>query len=119
MPLRKYLAEKHGVSPEHVVVTNGSMQADAFLFDELVSPGTQVVVEKPSYDRTLLGLKERGAEITAIPLEDDGIDVAACAPRSRAACARVRAHHPELPEPRRLLALAREAPGARSALAEE
>jgi DNA-binding transcriptional MocR family regulator len=77
VPLRKWIAEKHGVTPEHVIVTNGSMQADAFLFDELVSPGTQVVVEKPSYDRTLLGLKERGAEITAIPLENDGIDVAA------------------------------------------
>lgn len=77
VPLRKWIAEKHGVTPEQVIVTNGSMQADAFLFDELVSPGTQVVVEKPSYDRTLLGLKERGAEITAIPLEDDGIDVAA------------------------------------------
>jgi 2-aminoadipate transaminase len=77
VPLRKLLAEKHGVAPENVVVTNGSMQADAFLFDELVSPGTQVVVELPSYDRTLLGLRERGAELTAIPLEADGIDVAA------------------------------------------
>lgn len=77
VPLRKLLAEKHDVTPEHVIVTNGSMQADAFLFDELVSAGTQVVVEKPSYDRTLLGLSERGAEITAIPLEEDGIDTAA------------------------------------------
>jgi 2-aminoadipate transaminase len=77
VPLRKLLAEKHGVTPEHVIVTNGSMQADAFLFDELVSPGTQVVVERPSYDRTLLGLSERGAELTAIPIEADGIDTAA------------------------------------------
>ena len=30
------------------------MQADAFLFEALVSSGDAVVVEKPSYDRTLL-----------------------------------------------------------------
>jgi DNA-binding transcriptional MocR family regulator len=78
VPLRKLLAEKHGVKPENVVVTNGSMQADAFLFDELVdAKGTQVVIEKPSYDRTILGLVERGADITAIELQADGIDVVA------------------------------------------
>jgi DNA-binding transcriptional MocR family regulator len=38
-----------------------------------------VVVEKPTYDRTLLALRELGAEILAIPLEDDGIDVEALA----------------------------------------
>lgn len=77
IPLRKWLAEKHAVAVEHVIVTNGSMQADAFLFDELVEPGASVVVERPSYDRTLLGLKERGAALTEVPLEADGIDVAA------------------------------------------
>ena len=44
-----------------MLVTNGSMQADAFLFDELVAPGDAVIVERPSYDRTLLALRERGA----------------------------------------------------------
>ena len=44
-------------SEAQVLVTNGSMQADAFLFDELVSAGDAVVVEKPTYDRTLLGLQ--------------------------------------------------------------
>lgn len=77
VPLRKLLADKHGVAPENVIVTNGSMQADAFLFDELVDPGTDVVVEDPSYDRTLLGLKERGANLRTIPLDADGLDVAA------------------------------------------
>ena len=74
-PLREWIADKHGVSPEHVMVTNGSMQADAFLFDELVQGGAGVVVERPTYDRTLLSLRQRGADITAVALEDDGIDV--------------------------------------------
>jgi DNA-binding transcriptional MocR family regulator len=74
-PLRDWIAEKHGVAPEQVMVTNGSMQADAFLFDELVDHGEGVIVERPTYDRTLLSLRGRGADITAIPLEDDGLDV--------------------------------------------
>ncbi len=74
-PLRQWIAEQHGVEPGQVIVTNGSMQADAFLFDQLVDPGDAVVVERPTYDRTLLGLRERGADIRPIELEPDGIDV--------------------------------------------
>ncbi len=76
-PLREWIADRHGVEPEQVVVTNGSMQADAFLFDALVSSGDTVIVEKPTYDRTLLSLKQRGADIRAVELERDGLDVAA------------------------------------------
>jgi DNA-binding transcriptional MocR family regulator len=73
--LVEWIAKKHGVHPDQVVATNGSMQADAFLFQRLVQPGDVVVVEAPTYDRTLLALRELGAEILAIPLEADGIDV--------------------------------------------
>ena len=67
------------MEPDRLVATNGSMQADAFLFSELVAPGDVVVVEAPTYDRTLLSLRKLGAEILAIPLEADGIDVEALA----------------------------------------
>ena len=76
VPLRELIAAEHGVEPEQVLVTNGSMQADAFLFDALVGPGEPVVVERPTYDRTLLGLQDRGADIHMIELETDGIDTA-------------------------------------------
>jgi DNA-binding transcriptional MocR family regulator len=79
VPLRRWIAERHGVEESQVMVTNGSMQADAFLFDELVSPGDSVIVERPSYDRTLLGLRQRGASITAIDIHPDGIDTDALA----------------------------------------
>src|ERR1700689_742234 len=75
LPLRRWIAQRHGVEENQVLVTNGSMQADAFLFDELVGPGDAVVVERPSYDRTLLSLRQHGAALTAIPLESDGVDV--------------------------------------------
>jgi DNA-binding transcriptional MocR family regulator len=77
VPLRKWIAERHQVEPEQVIVTNGSMQADAFLFDALVDAGDDVVVERPTYDRTLQSLRQRGANLHAIELEPDGIDVAA------------------------------------------
>jgi DNA-binding transcriptional MocR family regulator len=73
--LLEWLAAKHEVEPDRLLATNGSMQADAFLFQTLVAPGDVVVVEAPTYDRTLLSLRELGAEILAIPLEEDGIDV--------------------------------------------
>jgi DNA-binding transcriptional MocR family regulator len=62
-PLRKWIAEKHGVAADQVLVTNGSLQADAFLFDHLVRPGDAVVVERPTYDRTLLNLQRMGSEL--------------------------------------------------------
>jgi DNA-binding transcriptional MocR family regulator len=76
-PLRNWIAERHQVAPEQVMVTNGSMQADAFLFDALVEPGDSVIVERPTYDRTLLSLRGRGADVRMVELEPDGIDVAA------------------------------------------
>ncbi|MGO9487867.1 MAG: PLP-dependent aminotransferase family protein [Solirubrobacteraceae bacterium] len=77
--LRAWIADKHEVEPERVMVTNGSLQADAFLFDHLVHPGDEVVVESPSYDRTLLGLRQRGAQLHPVPLQADGIDTGALA----------------------------------------
>jgi 2-aminoadipate transaminase len=118
-PLRDWIADKHGVAPEQVMVTNGSMQADAFLFDELVGEGEGVVVERPTYDRTLLSLRGRGADITAVALEDDGLDVAALEDELRSGRAPRLAHViPNFQNPagctlsldkrRKLLALARE-----------
>jgi DNA-binding transcriptional MocR family regulator len=75
VPLREYIAERAGVAVEQVLVTNGSMQADAFLFETLVAPGDAVVLESPTYDRTLLNLRGRGADIHPFELETDGIDV--------------------------------------------
>ena len=68
-------SQLHGVDPDRVMVTNGSMEAAALLFRYFVEPGDRVIVEQPSYDRTLLLLGRTGAELVPVPLEDDGIDV--------------------------------------------
>ena len=77
--LRSWIADLHGVEPERVLVTNGSMQADAFLFEHLVRSGDDVIVERPSYDRTLLSLRQRGARLHAVELQPDGINTDALA----------------------------------------
>lgn len=75
-PLRKWIAEKHGVEADQVLITNGSLQADAFLFDHLVRRGDAVVVERPTYDRTLLNLQQMGGEIHGVSIQPDGLDTA-------------------------------------------
>ena len=70
MPLREWIAEQHGVEVDQVLVTNGSMQADAFLFQLLVDAGDAVVVESPTYDRTLLNLRNRGADVRMVRAAD-------------------------------------------------
>src|SRR3954453_9763238 len=76
-PLREWIAERQSVTVGQVVTTNGSMQADAFLFELMVEPGDVVIVEAPTYDRTLLSLSKLTDEVLPIPLEPDGIDVGA------------------------------------------
>ena len=68
-------SELHGIEPDRVMITNGSMEAAALLFHYFVEPGDRVVVEQPSYDRTLLLLGRSGAELVPVPLDNDGIDI--------------------------------------------
>lgn len=71
-PLREWIAERHGVDPSQVVVTNGSLQGFQFLA-ELLAPRGPVLVEAPTYDRPLKILAALGAEVIPVPLEDDGM----------------------------------------------
>src|SRR5215210_7857833 len=75
--LGEWVADLHGIDPDEVMVTNGSMEAAALLFQYMLEPGDRVIVEQPSYDRTLLLLGRAGVELVPVPLESDGVDVAA------------------------------------------
>jgi DNA-binding transcriptional MocR family regulator len=74
-PLRRWIADKHGVEVDNVLITNGSLQADALLFEHLVGAGDDVVVERPTYDRTLLNLRTMGAQVHQVSLDENGLDV--------------------------------------------
>ncbi|HXR29875.1 MAG TPA: PLP-dependent aminotransferase family protein [Solirubrobacterales bacterium] len=76
--LCQWIAERHGgLDAGQVMVANGSLEAGWMLFDHLLEAGDRVVVEQPTYDRTLLMLQRLGVELVPVPLEDDGLDVAA------------------------------------------
>jgi 2-aminoadipate transaminase len=77
-PLREWVAERHGVDPGRVLLTNGSLQAFVFLAQHLLADrGARVLVEAPTYDRSLKILARLGADVTALPVDDDGLDVEA------------------------------------------
>jgi 2-aminoadipate transaminase len=78
-PLRAWIADRHGVDPARVVVTNGSLQGFVFLAELLAREGARVLVEAPTYDRPLKILDSLGAEVVPVPQADDGIDVDALA----------------------------------------
>ena len=67
--------ELHEIEAEQVMFTNGSLEAAALLFRYLIDPGDRVIVEQPSYDRTLLLLGRTGAELVPVPLEADGVNM--------------------------------------------
>jgi DNA-binding transcriptional MocR family regulator len=76
--LCEWIAERHGgLDAGQVMVANGSLEAGAMLFEHLLEPGDRVVVEQPTYDRTLLMLQRLGVELVPVPLEADGLDVGA------------------------------------------
>ena len=69
-PLREWIADRHSVEPERVVLTNGSLQGFRFLA-ELLAPNGTVIVEAPTYDRPLKILDDLGAEVICVPLDEE------------------------------------------------
>jgi DNA-binding transcriptional MocR family regulator len=74
--LCQWVAERHGhLDAAQVMITNGSLEAGAMLFQHLLGPGDRVVVEQPTYDRTLLLLHQLGVELVPVSLEADGVNL--------------------------------------------
>jgi len=73
-PLREWIGRAHGVDPERVVLTNGSLQALQLLARRLAGRGP-VLVEAPTYDRPLKLLAAADTEVFAVPLDAEGLDV--------------------------------------------
>ena len=72
-PLRNWIADRHGVDPARVLVTNGSLQGIVFLAERFA--GGRALVEEPTYDRPLKILAARGLDVTSLPMDDDGLDL--------------------------------------------
>jgi 2-aminoadipate transaminase len=77
LPLRRMLAEQYNVSPDQVLVGNGSLHLQDLLAALILRPGDVVFVEQPSYDRAIKTFRRRGARVIGIPLQYDGLDLEA------------------------------------------
>jgi 2-aminoadipate transaminase len=75
-PLREWIAAEHEVDPDRVLITNGSLQGFVFLAQHFFAGQTgRVLVEAPTYDRPLKILAGLGTEVTAVPMDDEGLDL--------------------------------------------
>ena len=68
-----------GVRPElaELMVTSGGMECIALVGESVIEPGDTVAVEAPTYLGALMAFARAGAEIASIPMDADGLDVAA------------------------------------------
>ncbi|MDP8922652.1 MAG: PLP-dependent aminotransferase family protein, partial [Chloroflexota bacterium] len=82
-PLReaiaRHLAHSRGVrcDAEQVVVVNGSQQGVDLLVRLWLDPGDRAALEDPGYQGAALALRAQGMRVVPIPVDDDGLDVAA------------------------------------------
>ena len=74
-PLREWVAARHGVEPDRVVLTIGGLLGFVLYADEALArrPG-RVLVEAPTYDRPLTILARSGVEVVPLAMDDDGLD---------------------------------------------
>ncbi len=78
--LRTAIAERartHGmaVSPEQVLITNGSQQAIDLVLRLLAPPGSPVALEAPTYSAVIPLVAGHGLEALAVPMGDGGLDL--------------------------------------------
>jgi DNA-binding transcriptional MocR family regulator len=75
LPLREWIAERHGVASDRVLLTVGGLLGFVlYASGKLETRPGRVLVEGPSYDRPLKILAREGAEIVPLRMDDEGLD---------------------------------------------
>jgi DNA-binding transcriptional MocR family regulator len=64
------------VSPDDLIVTNGSMQGISLTAHYYLQPGDWVIVESPTYHGALALFQQAGARIIGIPMTNEGMNLA-------------------------------------------
>ncbi|MBU1048917.1 PLP-dependent aminotransferase family protein [Candidatus Bipolaricaulota bacterium] len=72
MPLREAIASQENVPVEQVMLGNGSIQLLDLLIRTTLHPGDAVLVERPTYDRTIRTFRNAGCQVHGIAMEQDG-----------------------------------------------
>ena len=75
--LARYLGAARAVSchPDQILIVSGAQQALDLVARALIDPGDRVWVEEPGFSGTWSALLAAGANLTPVPVDDDGIDV--------------------------------------------
>ncbi len=81
-PLRELIAERMTVrgihaSPDEIMITNGSQQGIDLIARLMLDPGDAILVEGPTYIGAMQTFDAYEVDYVVIPMDDDGIDVAA------------------------------------------
>jgi histidinol-phosphate aminotransferase len=77
--LRQALAKKHGVSPEHVMLGNGSNELIELLVHAFMRPGDEAVVPHPSFVVYPMSVQAAGGIRVVVMLKDYRLDLEAMA----------------------------------------
>ncbi|CAM3066031.1 PLP-dependent aminotransferase family protein [Cupriavidus taiwanensis] len=73
LPLREFVARRHDVAVERVLITTGSQQALDLIAKVMIDPGSKVMVETPSYLGALQAFSLFEPEFVSIPSDDKGL----------------------------------------------
>lgn len=63
--------------PEQILVTSGALQALQMISVSLLSAGSTVIAEAPSYIKSLQVFQSAGMRLAGVPMDGDGIDLGA------------------------------------------
>jgi len=78
-PLRELVCHKYElfeglkVTPENILVANGSGHALALAFSAFVDVGDPVIIEAPTFSGTLHTIRRHGPEILCVPVDAEGM----------------------------------------------
>jgi len=72
LPLREAIGERYGVPAEQVATADGTSMANMLAMAGIVSPGDEVLIERPTYEPLVAAASFLGARITRFerPLDD-------------------------------------------------
>lgn len=80
-PLREYLVtfmerfQVTGLSYKNFLITSGAQQGLAYLSKGLITPGSVVITENPSYPGALETFRSYGAKVVGIKMDDEGMSM--------------------------------------------
>jgi 2-aminoadipate transaminase len=78
-PLREWVCHKLkvfedlDVSPDNILITNGSGDAIGLIIQTFIDEGDVVITEAPTFSATLQALRRNGAELYGVEMDDEGI----------------------------------------------